>query len=177
MVGFFVVLLDVWVVESVKGSILMEFFWLCNMCHMLSLICYFLRSCFRLWYSGLYNLLLYVLDFLHFRGSVLDSLTDMGWIQMIMRSFMLNVALMAIIKVKSGVRMIFRVIKGMNNSVLFVFSGLNNRLFVKLMLNFRLCNMHRLILNILMNYLMLWIVLLFLKNCGIHMYSRVKKGK
>ena len=173
----FVVLLDVWVVESVKGSLLMEFFWLFNMCHMLSLICYFLRSCLRLLNSGLYNLLLYLLDFLHFRGSILDSLTDMGWIHMIMRSFMLLVDLMAIIKVESGVRMIFRVIKGMNNSVLFVFRRLNNRLFVKLMLNFRLCNMHRLILNILMNYLMLWIVLLFLKNCRIHMYSRVEKGK
>ena len=73
---------------------------------------------------------------------------------MIMRTFMLNVTLMAVIQVEWVVRMRVWVIKGMKLGVL----------------RFRMCHMHRLILDILVNYLMLRIVFL-------HMHSRVEKRK
>ena len=37
-----------WVVKSVKGSIFMEFRWLRIVCHMLGMICYFMRRYNRL---------------------------------------------------------------------------------------------------------------------------------
>ena len=146
-------------VKSVKVWILMEFSWLYIMCHMLSLICYFMRSFYRYYRlrcddSGLHNLLLYVLyvlDLMYLRGTVVISLSKMGRIQMIVRAFVLYITLMAIVKVKSWVLMRFGVSKGIDMvyGVLFVFSGVNILLDL-IMLNFRSCHMQNLMLNILM---------------------------
>ena len=142
-----------------KVWILMEFSWLYIMCHMLSLICYFMRSFYRYYRlrcddSGLHNLLLYVLyvlDLMYLRGTVVISLSKMGRIQMIVRAFVLYITLMAIVKVKSWVLMRFGVSKGIDMvyGVLFVFSGVNILLDL-IMLNFRSCHMQNLMLNILM---------------------------
>ena len=80
---------------------------------------------------------------------------------MIMRTFVLNVTLMAVIEVEWVVRVRVWVIKGMESGVL----------------RFRMCHMHWLILDFLVNYLMLRIVFLLVKNGGIHMHSRVEKRK
>ena len=158
----------------------MELSWLNIMCHMLGLICYFMRSFYRYYRlrcddSGLHNLLLYVLDLMYFRGTVVISLSKMGRIQMIVRAFVLYITLMAIVKVESWVLMRFGVSKGIDMvfGVLFVASGLNIMLDLILMLNFRSCHMQHLMLNILMG---LYIFLLD-KKCRIHMNSRVEKGK
>ena len=135
----------------------MELSWLNIMCHMLGLICYFMRSFYRYYRlrcddSGLHNLLLYVLDLMYFRGTVVISLSKMGRIQMIVRAFVLCVTLVAIVKVESWVLMRFGVSKGIDMvfGVLFVASGLNIMLDLILMLNFRSCHMQHLMLNILM---------------------------
>ena len=140
-----------------KVWILMEFSWLYIMCHMLGLICYFMRSFYRYYRlrcddSGLHNLLLYVLDLMYLRGTVVISLSKMGRIQMIVRAFVLYITLMAIVKVESWVLMRFGVSKGIDMvfGVLFVASGLNIVLDLILMLNFRSCHMQNLMLNILM---------------------------
>ena len=140
-----------------KVWILMEFSWLYIMCHMLGLICYFMRSFYRYYRlrcddSGLHNLLLYVLDLMYLRGTVVISLSKMGRIQMIVRAFVLYITLMAIVKVESWVLMRFGVSKGIDMvySVLFIASGLNIVLDLILMLNFRSCHMQHLMLNILM---------------------------
>ena len=158
----------------------MELSWLNIMCHMLGLICYFMRSFYRYYRlrcddSGLLNLLLYVLDLMYLRGTVVISLSKMGRIQMIVRAFVLYITLMAIVKVESWVLMRFGVSKGIDMvfGVLFVASGLNIVLDLILMLNFRSCHMQHLMLNILMG---LYIFLLD-KKCRIHMNSRVEKGK
>ena len=134
----------------------MELSWLNIMCHMLGLICYFMRSFYRYYRlrcndSGLHNLLLYVLDLMYFRGTVVISLSKMGRIQMIVRTFVLCVTLVAIVKVESWVLMRFGVSKGIDMvyGVLFVFSGVNILLDL-IMLNFRSCHMQHLMLNILM---------------------------
>ena len=140
-----------------KVWILMEFSWLNIMCHMLGLICYFMRSYYRYYRlrcddSGLLNLLLYVLDLMYLRGTVVISLSKMVRIQMIVRAFVLYITLMAIVKVESWVLMRFGVSKGIDMvySVLFIASGLNIVLDLILMLNFRSCHMQHLMLNILM---------------------------
>ena len=134
----------------------MELSWLNIMCHMLGLICYFMRSFYRYYRlrcddSGLHNLLLYVLDLMYLRGTVVISLSKMGRIQMIVRAFVLYITLMAIVKVESWVLMRFGVSKGIDMvyGVLFVFSGVNILLDL-IMLNFRSCHMQNLMLNILM---------------------------
>ena len=134
----------------------MELSWLNIMCHMLGLICYFMRSFYRYYRlrcddSGLLNLLLYVLDLMYLRGTVVISLSKMGRIQMIVRAFVLYITLMAIVKVESWVLMRFGVSKGIDMvyGVLFVFSGVNILLDL-IMLNFRSCHMQHLMLNILM---------------------------
>ena len=161
-----------------KVWILMEFSWLYIMCHMLGLICYFMRSFYRYYRlryddSGLLNLLLYVLDLMYLRGTVVISLSKMGRIQMIVRAFVLYITLMAIVKVESWVLMRFGVSKGIDMvyDVLFVASGLNIVLDL-IMLNFRSCHMQHLMLNILLGLL----IFLLNKKCGIHMNSRVEKG-
>ena len=82
---------------------------------------------------------------------------------MIMRTFVLNVTLMAVIEVEWVVRVRVWVIKGMESGVL----------------RFRMCHMHWhwLILDFLVNYLMLRIVFLLVKNGGIYMHSRIEKRK
>ena len=162
-----------------KVWILMEFSWLYIMCHMLGLICYFMRSYYRYHRlrcndSGLHNLLLYVLDLMYLRGTVVISLSKMGRIQMIVRAFVLCVTLVAIVKVESWVLMRFGVSKGIDMvyGVLFVACGLNLVLDLILMLNFRSCHMQHLMLNILLGLL----IFLLNKKCGIHMNSRVEKG-
>ena len=139
-----------------KVWILMEFSWLYIMCHMLCLICYFMRSYYRYYRlrcddRGLLNLLLYMLDLMYLRGTVVISLSKTGRIQMIVRAFVLYITLMAIVKVESWVLMRFGVSKGidMMYGVLLVFSGLNIVLDL-IMLNFRSCHMQHLMLNILM---------------------------
>ena len=171
---FVVVRVQVWVLKSMKGGLFMEFNWLHFSCNLLGLLYYFLRSNLRLRYDRLSDVKRFLM---YLRCAVVDSLIDRVWIQMIMRAFVLNVTLMTVIQVKWVVTMRVRVIKSMENGVLFIVSRLNIVLIVILVLQFRMCHMHRLIFNILMDYLMFRIVLLLLKKSGIHMHSRVENGK